>query len=274
MQPGDTFYKIALANNLPLSELLAVNAGIDPYKLMIGQMIQLPKHAQPTKITVSAAASLQNSLIALQKYYALRRPAIRLAFNFGASGALQQQIEQGAPVDLFISAGKAQMDALEQKHLLINESRIDLLGNDLVLISRKDHGKVTSLEDLTKATVSRISIGAPQSVPAGQYAQESLMRLNLWDSIQPKLVLGKDVTSVLNYVETGNADAGFVYHTDAQGSTQVKIVAVIPSNSHKPIVYPAAVISTTKNKQAAEDFLNYLQSSDAQRVFASYGFKT
>lgn len=166
------------------------------------------------------------------------------------------------------------MDALEQKHLLVNDSRIILRGNDLVLISGKDHSKVTSLEDLTKATVSRISIGTPTSVPAGQYAQAALTHLKLWDSLQPKFVLAKDVTAVLNYVETGNADAGFVYHTDAQGSTKVKVIAVVPASSHQPIIYPAAVISTTKNQQAARDFLNYLQSPEAQQVFARYGFKT
>jgi len=223
---------------------------------------------------VSAAASLQNSLTELQKAYALKTPSVKLTINFGASGTLQQQIEQGAPTDLFISAGKTQMDALGQSNLLVKDSRIDLLGNDLVLITGKDNSKVTSLDDLSKSSVAHISIGTPASVPAGKYAQDSLTSLKLWDSLQPKMVMAKDVTSVLNYVETGNADAGFVYRSDAQGSTKVKVVAVIPENSHKPIVYPAAVILATKNKQAAEDFLKYLQSADAQKVFVKYGFKT
>ena len=133
---------------------------------------------------------------------------------------------------------------------------------------------ILPLEDLTKATVSRISIGTPESVPAGQYAQDTLTSLKLWDPLQPKFVMAKDVTSVLNYVETGNADAGFVYQTDAQGSTRVRIVTVLPTSSHKPIVYPAAIISATKNKQATEDFLSYLKSPNAQQVFAKYGFTT
>ena len=102
----------------------------------------------------------------------------------------------------------------------------------------------------------------------------AVQRLKLWDAVQPKLVMAKDVTSVLNYVETGNVDAGLVYRSDAQGSTKVKVVTVVPESSHAAIVYPAAVISATKNKQLAEDFLKYLQSSDAQTVFVKYGFKT
>jgi molybdate transport system substrate-binding protein len=166
------------------------------------------------------------------------------------------------------------MDALEQKNLIVKESKVDLLGNDLVLITGNDNSKVTSLEDLTKSSVGQISIGTPESVPAGKYAQEALTNLKLWDLIKPKFVLAKDVTQVLNYVETGNVDAGIVYRSDAQGSTKVKVVTVMPASSYKPVAYPAAVIAATKNKQAAEDFLKYLQSSDAQQVFVKYGFKT
>lgn len=229
--------------------------------------------AKSTEIMISAAASLKDSLTEIQKDYTQKKPEVKLTINFGASGTLQQQIEQGAPVDLFISAGKSQVDALEKKDLLVKDSRVNLLGNDLVLVTGKDNSKVTSIDDLTKAA-EKISIGTPESVPAGKYAQEALNNLKLWDSIQPKLVMAKDVTSVLNYVETGNADAGFVYRSDAQNSTKVKVVSVVPESSHKSIVYPAAIISATKNEQVAEDFLKYLQSSDAQQVFAKYGFKT
>lgn len=230
--------------------------------------------AKPTEIMISAAASLQNSLTELQKDYTQKTPGLKLTYVFGASGTLQQQIEQGAPADLFISAGKAQMDALEQKNLIVKESKVNLLGNDLVLVTGKDNSTVTSLEDLSKSSVGKISIGTPESVPAGKYAQESLTNLKLWDIIKPKFVLAKDVTQVLNYVETGNVDAGIVYQSDAQGSTKVKVVTVMPASSYKPVAYPAAVIAATKNKQAAEDFLKYLQSSDAKQIFAKYGFKT
>lgn len=228
---------------------------------------------ESTEIMVSAAASMKDSLTELQKTYAQKTSDIKLTLVFGGSGTLQQQIEQGAPVDLFISAGKAQMDALEQKNLLVKESKVDLVGNELVLVTGKNNNTVTSLADLSKASVTKVSIGTPESVPAGKYAQEALTNLKLWDLIKPKFVLAKDVTQVLNYVETGNVEAGLVYQSDAQGSTKVKVVAVVPESSHKPILYPAAIVSTTKNRQAAEDFLKYLQSSEAQQVFGKYGFK-
>ncbi|WP_088228773.1 molybdate ABC transporter substrate-binding protein [Desulfosporosinus sp. FKB] len=230
--------------------------------------------AKPTEIMIAAAASLKDSLTELQSDYAKVKPGVKLTFNFAASGTLQQQIEQGAPVDLFISAGKSQMDALEKKNLLLKDSRINLLGNDLVLVAGKDNSKITAVQDVAKADVSQVSIGTPESVPAGKYAQESLKNLKLWDAVQSKLVQAKDVTQVLNYVETGNADAGFVYRSDAQQSKKVKVVAVVPDNTHTPIVYPAAIIAATKNQQAAQDFFKYLQSADAQKVFQNYGFKT
>ncbi|SHI20081.1 molybdate ABC transporter substrate-binding protein [Desulfosporosinus lacus] len=233
----------------------------------------VPK-VESTEIMVSAAASMKDSLTEIQKAYAEKTTGVKLTFVFGASGTLQQQIEQGAPVDLFISAGKTQMDALEQKNLLLKESKVDLVGNELVLVTGKDNNKVTSLEDLTKPDVDKISIGTPESVPAGKYAQESLTNLKLWDALKPKFVLAKDVTQVLNYVETGNVEAGLVYKSDAQGSAKVKVVSVVPESSHKAIVYPAAVISATKNKQVTEDFLKYLESSEAQQIFVKYGFKT
>ncbi|AET66101.1 molybdenum ABC transporter, periplasmic molybdate-binding protein [Desulfosporosinus orientis DSM 765] len=238
---------------------------------------QSPEQNTPvaqTEIMVSAAASLQNAMTELQQDYAQKKPDVKLTLNFGSSGKLQQQIEQGAPADLFLSAGQSQMDALEEKNLLVKDSRINLLSNDLVIVAGKDSTKVNSLEDLSEDDVEKIGLGTPESVPAGKYAKEALTSLNLWDSLNSKFVMAKDVTQVLNYVETGNVEAGFVYSSDAQGSDKVKVVMALPESSHKPIVYPAAIISSTKNLQASQDFLNYLQGSNAKQVFAKYGFKT
>lgn len=226
------------------------------------------------ELIISAAASLKDPLTEIQRGYVQKNPNIKLTFNFGGSGTLQQQIEQGAPADLFISAGKAQMDALEQKNLLLKESRVNLLGNDLVLIVSNDNKTVTSVQDLSKSEVGKIGVCAPESAPAGKYTKESLTNLKLWDTLQSKVVLAKDVNQVLHYVETGNTDAGFLYQSDAQGSTKVKVVTVFPASSHSPIVYPAAVIAGTKNKQETEDFLKYLQSTEVQQIFVRYGFKT
>lgn len=229
--------------------------------------------AAQKEITISAAASLKDSLTEIQKLYTQKNPGIKLTFNFGASGTLQQQIEQGAPADLFISAGKSQVDALEAKNLTIKESRVNLLNNTLVLVVGKDNAKITAIQDLAKSDVKQISIGTPESVPAGKYAKESLTNLKLWDALQSKMVLAKDVTQVLNYVETGNVDAGFVYASDAKGSTKTKVVAAAPKDSHSAIVYPAAIVTSTKNKAETEAFLKYLQSSEAQQIFANYGFE-
>jgi molybdate transport system substrate-binding protein len=228
----------------------------------------------PTELMISAAASLKDSLTEIQRGYVQKNPNIKVTFNFGGSGSLQQQIEQGAPADLFISAGKAQVDALQQKNLLLKESRVNLLGNDLVMIVGKDNKTITSVQDLTKSEVGYIGVCAPESAPAGKYAKESLTNLKLWDALQPKIVLAKDVTQVLNYVESGNTDAGFLYQSDARKSNKVQVVCVFPLSTHSPIVYPAAIIADTKNKQATEDFLKYLLSSESQQVFLKYGFQT
>lgn len=229
---------------------------------------------QSQEIIVSAAASLKDALTELQKTYNQKKPEIKVTYNFGASGTLQQQIEQGAPADLFISAGKSQVDALNQKNLLDKDGQVDLLGNELVLVVGKDNTDIKTVQDLTKPSVQKISIGTPESVPAGKYAQESLTSLKLWDILQPKFVLAKDVTQVLNYVETGNVEAGLVYTSDAQGSTKVKVAATVPADTHKAIIYPAAIVTASKNKQAAGEFLKFLQSSEAQSVFVKYGFKS
>lgn len=230
--------------------------------------------AHKQEIIVSAAASLKDSLTEIEKLYSYEKPDVKVTFNFGGSGMLQQQIEQGAPADLFISAGESQIKALNQTGLLVKDSVVNLVGNDLVVIAGKENNEVNALQDLTKSSVQHVSIGTPESVPAGKYAQESLIKLNLWDNLQSKTVLAKDATQVLSYVETGNAEAGIVYKSDAQGSEKVKVVMSLPSGSHSAIVYPAGVVAASKNQQAADDFLEYLQSSEALKVFRKYGFST
>ncbi|WP_019851400.1 molybdate ABC transporter substrate-binding protein [Desulfitobacterium sp. PCE1] len=230
--------------------------------------------AKQTELIVSAAASLKNALDEIQKDYAAKEPNVKLTFNMGASGTLQQQIEQGAPADLFISAGKSQVDALLEKNLMDKDSVINLVGNDLVLVVGANDTSVNSIQNLSKESVKQIGIGTPESVPAGKYAKEAFTSLKLWDTLVPKFVQAKDVTQVLNYVETGNAEAGVVYKSDAQGSTKVKVVEAFPADSHKAITYPAGIVSATKEKEAANAFLTYLKGSEAQYIFAKYGFKT
>lgn len=229
--------------------------------------------AEQVSLTISAAASLQDALNELKTIYAEQHPDVAITYNFAASGTLQKQIEEGAPADLFISAGKKQMDALAEKGLIVDASRKDLLGNELVLIAKND-STLTEFDGLTDPGVAKISIGTPESVPAGKYAQEALTSLELWDKLQPKLVLAKDVRQVLTYVETGNVDAGLVYRSDALMGKEIKVVAAAPAESHKPIVYPMAVINSTKHQPETEAFAAFLSGDEAARVFTEYGFKT
>lgn len=179
-------------------------------------------------MTVSAAASLTDALKEIQKAYETKNTNIKLNFNFGASGALQQQIEQGAPADLFLSAAPKNMQALVDKQLIDTNKQKNLLNNELVVVTPAD-GKteVKSIADLAKAEVKHVAIGIPESVPAGNYAKEALTNAKLWDTLQSKTVQGKDVRQVLQYVETGNAEAGFVYKTDALTSKQVTIAFAV-----------------------------------------------
>ena len=222
-------------------------------------------------LVVSAASSLRDAVEELKAIYIQQHPQVNIIYNFGASGTLQKQIEEGAPADLFISAGKKQMDTLADKGLIIETSRQNLLENELVLIVQKD-SPITAFADLAGPKIGKISIGNPESVPAGKYAQETLVALSLWDKIKEKLVLAKDVRQVLNYVETGNVDAGLVYRSDALVSKESKIVAMAPAATHKPILYPMAIIKGTKHQKAAEEFAAFLVSGEATSVFGKHGF--
>lgn len=228
--------------------------------------------AAQTEIIISAAASLTDVMKAIQPLYQKEKSNIKLTYNFGASGSLQQQIEQGAPVDVFISAAPKQMNDLEEKGLLLSETRKNLLKNAIVLIVPKNNPIVQNFQDLTNSQVRKISIGEPESVPAGRYAKEVLTSMNMFDKLQSKLVFAKDVRQVLTYVETGNVDAGMVYTTDAKTSDKVSIVATAPAGSHSPIVYPIAVIKDSKNPEAAKGFVSFLSSNTAKSLFERYGF--
>jgi molybdate transport system substrate-binding protein len=185
---------------------------------------------------------------------------------------LQRQIEQGAPVDIFISASPKEMDSLQSQGLLLSNIRKDLVRNSVVLIVPAGSTAVYGFRDLTKAAVKTVAVGEPQTVPAGKYAQEVLTHLGMYDQLKPKLVLAKDVRQVLTYVETGNADAGIVYATDAKISKNVNVVATAPEDSHSPVVYPAAVIKNSKNPAGAKAFLEFLAGEKARAVFQKYGF--
>lgn len=224
------------------------------------------------ELTVSAAASLQDALAEVQTAYQAEAPNVAIAYNFGSSGSLAQQIAQGAPTDVFLSASKKWMDDLEKQGQILAGSRKDLLLNSLVLIVPAGSTDVTDFSDFTTDKVGKLALGEPASVPAGTYAQETLTAMNMFEALQPKMVFGKDVRQVLSYVETGNVDAGLVYATDARGSDQVQVVATAPANTHSPIMYPVGVVADSEQAEAAQAFVDFLSSDTAVAIFEEYGF--
>ncbi|WP_211745273.1 molybdate ABC transporter substrate-binding protein [Paenibacillus sp. Marseille-Q4541] len=231
--------------------------------------------AEPTEteLIVSAAASLTDALEEIGPVFEAKHPDIQLTFNFGSSGALQQQIEQGAPSDLFLSAADKNMQALIDNNNIMKDYSETLLTNELVLVSGSNNEmNITSEADLSKPEVKVIAIGIPESVPAGSYAKEALEGLGLYDELLPKVVQAKDVRQVLQYVETGNADAGFVYKTDAI-LAKVDIIHTVDPELYTPIKYPMGITAASKHKEQAQVFYEFLKSEEAREIFESYGFK-
>ena len=228
--------------------------------------------AQADKLTVFAAASLKNALDDISAKWK-ESGGDTIAASYASSSTLAKQIEQGAPADVFISADQQWMDYVDKKSLV--EKPHDLLGNRLVLIAGKD-SKV-SLEIKAGAKLSeavgngKLAVGDPTNVPAGIYAKEALTNLKLWGSVEAKLAPTADVRAALTLVSRGEAPFGIVYETDAKVDTNVRIVSVFPEDSHKPIVYPVAMVKTSRNPDATK-FVAYLSSPAAKEIFVKYGF--
>jgi len=223
-------------------------------------------------LLVSAAASLKETMEEVKTVYQQSKPGVNINYNFGASGALLQQIQQGAPADIFISAGKKQVDALEQSGQLVAGTRAVLAKNRLVLVVPKNVVGVSSFFNLTQDNIKKIAIGEPRSVPAGQYGEQVLKKLGIFEKVKSKFVYANNVRQVLAAVESGNADAGLVYRTDAKISDKVKIVVAADEKYHSPIAYPMAVLKSSKNVPAAKEFVQFLGSEQAKAVLTKYGF--
>jgi molybdate transport system substrate-binding protein len=236
-------------------------------------VISSPTPSSAVELGIAAAASLTDALKAINALYVQGKPNVTLTPSFASSGTLQTQIENGAPVDIFISAASTQMDNLQKGGLILNDTHKNLLNNKVVLIVPLDSTLgLTSFSDLAADKVKKVAIGDPKSVPAGIYATQAFDELGITAQIQPKEVLGADVRTVLTYVESGNVDAGIVYSTDALTSTKVKVVAGAPADINAKVVYPVAVIKTSKNPDAATEYINFLFSAQAKTVFEKYGF--
>lgn len=225
------------------------------------------------ELHVLSAASLSETMLEIERAFESDHPEIDIILNFASSGTLQRQIEQGAPADFFLSASEDKFDSLKKKNLIHPDYEKSLLKNKLVLITKKSTD--TSVEELTNlknTDIQRISIGVPESVPAGQYAKETLEQSNIWTAVQDKLVYAKDVRQVLTYVETGNVDIGFVYETDAKSSSKIKVLQTIDSALHTNIIYPAGIIKDTIHLEETKTFFTFLQNKEAQITFREFGF--
>ena len=230
--------------------------------------------AEETEILVAAAASLKNAYEEeLIPMFEEQYPGVTVKGTYDSSGKLQTQIEEGLEADVFMSAAKKQMKALDEEGMIASDTIVNLLENKIVLIvPTGSDSKIDSFEKIGDA--ASIALGDPESVPAGQYAKEALTNLNVWDSIQDKVSFGTNVTEVLNQVAAASADAGIVYATDAASKAdQVTVVAEAPEGSlEKKVIYPVAVVKATAHEDAAKAFVDFLQTPEAIAVFESYGF--
>jgi molybdate transport system substrate-binding protein len=238
-------------------------------------ILALPAVVAAQEVIVSAAISMKEAVETLGRQFTRSRPGVTLRYNFGSSGELQKQIEAGAPVDLFISAAQRQMDELEQKSLLVGGTRRVFARNVLTVITPADSTlDISKPADLAGVRVRRIVIGNPKTVPVGQYSEESLKALGLWDLLQPKLVLAENVRQALDYVARGEVDAGFVYTTDAALRSGGVVEAFRPAeDTYRPVTYPVAVVKDTKHLALAQAFIALLVSRDGRAVLARLGFQ-
>ena len=229
--------------------------------------------AEEKELTVSIAASTKNAIDEIVKNYESENPGVKIKINSGGSGTLEQQITGGAPVDIFLSASKKNMDNLEEKGFLLEGTRQDLLKNSLVLIGSSDvKDKIKGIEDL-KAGRVKIALGELNTVPAGKYAKQAFEKLDMWNEIEKEAIYQKDVTAVLTIVDSGEIETGVVYSSDALTLKNGFIIEEFAADTHDAVVYPAAIIKETKNKEEAEKFLKYLQNDASKEIFEKYGFK-
>ena len=229
--------------------------------------------ARADDLTVSAAASLSNAFGEIAKAFEAKHPGDKVTLNFAASDVLLKQIEQGAPTDVFASADEATMDRAAQSGAIDAASRRDFAGNTLVLIVNRDAPAPSKLESLADAKYAHVAIGNPDSVPAGRYAKQVLIDAKLWDTLQAQLVPTQNVRQALDYVARGEAQAGFVYATDAATQKdKVSVALTVPTAT--PVRYPIAAAKTSAHATLAHDFVAFVVSAPAQDVLKKYGFST
>ena len=237
-------------------------------------LLALDSSSHAAQVTVSAAISMKDALTDIGKQFE-QSTGDHVSFNFLASGPLMKQIEEGAPVDVFISASHEQMDELQRQGLISPATRQDVADGDLVMVvpAKANIDPPASIADLASPRFQRIAIGDPATVPAGEYAKQSLTSVDLMDRLKDRLKTAINVRQVLEYVEKGEVDVGFVYRTDAvHAGDQVKIAATVPARAHEPIIYPGAVIAKSAQAAEAKRFLEFITSAAGRATLVGYGF--
>ncbi len=231
-------------------------------------------YGQTGQVIVGAAISLKEAFNEIGASYQ-RQTGTEVTFSFGASGELEKQIEAGAPIDVFASAAEKEMDDLQRKNLIVQSTRADFVRNTLVLVVPADSKLgIHSFSDLEKPAVTKISIGDPNTVPAGQYAQELLRNTQLWPRLESHLIVAENVRQVLDYVSREEVDAGIVYATDVPiAHGKVSIAARAPDNNYGPILYPVAVIKGSRNEKAARGFVDLVLSPKGVEILKKHGFE-
>ena len=233
-----------------------------------------PAKTSGGEILVSAAASLEDACREIARHFE-QRTGVKVVLNFASSGELEKQIEFGAPTDVFAGAGEREMDALADKGLIDAGTRADFAANTLVLAvpAVSSAPPLKSFSGLAGASVERIAIGNPATVPAGHYAQQSLVNTGLWGKVQGRLILGENVRQVLEYVAHGEVDAGLVYSTDVPiAHGRAKVVTAAPDGTYGPIRYPIAVVKSSRHAGAAREFVQFVLGPEGQRVLKQFGF--
>lgn len=232
--------------------------------------------SEGSELIISAAASLTDVADDLQEKFNEKYPHIRLHYNFGGSGKLAQQIKQGgAPVDIFMSASIEDMAGLSESGLIVEETITDFAKNEIVLITHDSNEiQMEEIAEIVNQDIDYIAIGDVESVPIGRYAKQALDALDLWELVEEKVVFSNSANQILSYVEQGNAQLGIVFATDAMRGKNIKVVANVDPSLHDEIIYPAAVINTSDALDAANLYLNFLESDEGKSILQTHGFIT
>ncbi len=229
------------------------------------------------QLLVSAAMSLKDAMVEIARDFEKINPNVKIVLNLASSGSLRAQIENGAPVDVFASASQKHMDLLQKKELIVLDSRKEFAKNSLVLLTNKNELKKLFLEEnlnkLQVKSIKRIAIGNYKTVPAGRYAHETLKYYKLWNKLESKMIYGRNVRQVLDYLARGEVDLGFVYATDGLKRKDLTILVQISAKTHTPIVYPIAIVKRSAKNELGRNFIDFVLSKEGQAILRKYGFK-